>query len=53
MDLEKHRNLVQQKAKNALSKKSKALEIQLHDEVFACTNCLESNCCTTTDHYLQ
>ena len=59
MDLEKHRNLVQQKAKENKKffqklkhVKSKALDEkihQLHDEVFACTNCLErANCCTTT-----
>ena len=59
MDLEKHRNLVQQKAKENKKffqklkhVKSKVLDKkihQLHDEVFACTNCLEcANCCTTT-----
>ncbi len=59
MDLEKHRNLVQQKAKENKKffqklkhVKSKVLDEkihQLHDEVFACTNCLEcANCCTTT-----
>ena len=59
MDLEKHRNLVQQKAKEIKKffqklkhVKSKVLDKkihQLHDEVFACTNCLEcANCCTTT-----
>ena len=59
MDLEKHRNLVQQKAKENKKffqklkhVKSKVLDEkihQLHDKVFACTNCLEcANCCTTT-----
>ena len=59
MDLEKHRNLVQQKAKENKKffqklkhVKSKVLDEkihQLHEEVFACTNCLEcANCCTTT-----
>ena len=59
MDLEKHRNLVQQKAKENKKffqklkhVKSKILDKkihQLHDEVFACTNCLEcANSCTTT-----
>ena len=59
MDLEKHRNLVQQKAKENKKffqklkhVKSEVLDEkihQLHDEVFACTNCLEcANCCTTT-----
>ena len=59
MDLEKHRNLVQQKAKENKKffqklkyVKSKVLDKkihQLHEEVFACTNCLEcANCCTTT-----
>ncbi|MAZ54776.1 MAG: zinc/iron-chelating domain-containing protein [Flavobacteriales bacterium] len=59
MDLEKHRSLVQQKAKENkkfIQKlkyvKSKVLDEkihQLHEEVFACTNCLEcANCCTTT-----
>ena len=59
MDLEKHRSLVQQKTKENKKffqklkhVKSKVLDKkihQLHDEVFACTNCLEcANCCTTT-----
>ena len=59
MDLEKHRSLVQQKTKENKKffqklkhVKSKVLDKkihQLHEEVFACTNCLEcANCCTTT-----
>ena len=59
MDLEKHRALVQQKKKENKKffqqlkrEKPKVLDQkihQLHDEVFACTDCLEcANCCTTT-----
>ena len=59
MDLKKHRALVRQKAKEnkkffqQLKRvKSKVLDQkmhQLHEEVFACTDCLEcANCCSTT-----
>ena len=59
MDLEKHRALVRQKAKEnkkffqQLKRvKPKVLDQkmrQLHEEVFACTDCLEcANCCSTT-----
>ena len=59
MDLEKHRTLVRQKAKEnkkffqQLKRvKPKVLDQkmhQLHEEVFACTDCLEcANCCSTT-----
>jgi Fe-S-cluster containining protein len=59
MDLEKHRALVQQKRKENKKffqqlkrEKPKVLDRkmhQLHEEVFACTNCLEcANCCSTT-----
>ena len=59
MDLEKHRALVRQKVKEnkkffqQLKRvKSKVLDQkmhQLHEEVFACTDCLEcANCCSTT-----
>jgi len=59
MDLEKHRALVQQKKKENKKffqqlkrEKPKVLDQkihQLHDEVFAYTDCLEcANCCTTT-----
>ena len=59
MDLEKHRALVKQKAKENKAffqrlkrEKPKVLDKkmhQLHEDVFACTNCLEcANCCTTT-----
>jgi Fe-S-cluster containining protein len=59
MDLEKHRALVQQKRKENKKffqqlkrEKPKVLDRkmhQLHEEVFACTDCLEcANCCSTT-----
>jgi len=59
MDLEKHKALVKQKAKEnkAIFKEIKRLKPKvldqkmhkLHQEVFACTNCLEcANCCSTT-----
>jgi Fe-S-cluster containining protein len=59
MDLEKHRALVQQKKKENKKffqqlkrEKPKVLDRkmhQLHEEVFACTDCLEcANCCSTT-----
>ena len=59
MDLKKHRALVRQKAKEnkkffqQLKRvKPKVLDQkmhQLHEEVFACTDCLEcANCCSTT-----
>ena len=59
MDLEKHRAVVRQKAKEnkkffqQLKRvKPKVLDKkmhQLHEEVFACTDCLEcANCCSTT-----
>ncbi|MBL6658199.1 MAG: YkgJ family cysteine cluster protein [Flavobacteriales bacterium] len=59
MDLKKHRALVKQKAKENKAffqrlkrEKPKVLDKkmhQLHEDVFACTNCLEcANCCTTT-----
>ena len=59
MDLEKHRALVRQKAKEnkkffqQLNRvKPKVLDQkmhQLHEEVFACTDCLKcANCCSTT-----
>ena len=59
MDLEKHRALVRQKAKEnkkffqQLKRvKPKVLDQkiqQLHEEVFDCTDCLEcANCCSTT-----
>lgn len=59
MDLEKHKALVKQKAKEnkAFFKEIKRLKPkvldqkmhELHQEVFACTNCLEcANCCSTT-----
>ena len=59
MDLEKHRDLVRQKAnenkkffKQLKRFKPKVLDQkmhQLHEEVFACTDCLEcANCCSTT-----
>ena len=59
MDLEKHRALVRQKAKEnkkffqQLQRvKPKVLDQkihQLHEEVFDCTDCLEcANCCSTT-----
>jgi len=59
MDLERHNALVKQKAKENKAffqqikrQKPKVLDQnmhQIHDEVFACTNCLEcANCCKTT-----
>ena len=59
MDLEKHRDLVRQKAnenkkffKQLKRFKPKVLDQkmhQLHEEVFACTDCLKcANCCSTT-----
>ena len=59
MDLEKHRALVRQKAKENKKffqqlrrVKPKVLDQkmhQLHEEVFSCTDCLEcANCCSTT-----
>ena len=59
MDFEKHRALVRQKAKenkkffqHLKRVKPKVLDQkmhQLHEEVFACTDCLEcANCCSTT-----
>lgn len=59
MDLEKHKALVKQKAKEnkAFFKEIKRLKPkvldqkmhELHQEVFACANCLEcANCCSTT-----
>lgn len=59
MDLEKHKALVKQKAKENKAffkeikrQKPKVLDQkmhELHQEVFACTNCLEcANCCSTT-----
>ncbi|MDA9898322.1 YkgJ family cysteine cluster protein [Flavobacteriales bacterium] len=59
MDLERHKTLVKQKAKENKAffqqvkrLKPKALDQkmhQIHEEVFACTDCLEcANCCTTT-----
>ena len=59
MDLEKHRALVRQKAKENKKffqqlrrVKLKVLDQkmhQLHEEVFSCTDCLEcANCCSTT-----
>ena len=59
MDLEKHRALVQQKRKENKKffhqlkrEKPKVLDRkmhQVHEEVFACTDCLEcANCCSTT-----
>ena len=59
MDLEKHRTLVRQKAKEnkkffqKLKRvKPKVLDQkmhQLHEEILACTDCLEcANCCSTT-----
>ena len=59
MDLEKHRALVRQKAKEnkkffqQLKRvKPKVLDQkmhQLHEEIFACADCLEcANCCSTT-----
>ena len=59
MDLEKYRALVRQKAKENKKffqqlkiVKPKVLDQkmhQLHEEVFACTDCLEcANCCSTT-----
>ena len=59
MDLQKHRDLVRQKAKEnkkffqQLKRvKPKVLDQkmqQLHEEVFDCTDCLEcANCCSTT-----
>ena len=59
MDLKKHRDLVRQRAKENKKffqqikrVKPKVLDQkmhQLHEEVFACTDCLEcANCCSTT-----
>jgi len=59
MDLERHKALVKQKAKEnkvffqqVKRLKPKVLDQhihQLHEEVFACTDCLKcANCCTTT-----
>jgi Fe-S-cluster containining protein len=59
MDLERHKILVKQKAKENKAffqqvkrLKPKVLDLQihqLHEEVFACTDCLKcANCCTTT-----